>query len=353
MVFAYSADVAVVNSRPKIILHDHLDGGVRAETVLELAAAADVALPTWDVDELRSWFTIVPDMPFEEAWQRFDVAIAVLQTEAALRRVAREAVEELAADGVVYAELRFAPLNHLRGGLNPDQVMASVQAGLSEGEAAAGCVARTIVCGIRENDPGESAAAARLAVVWRGRGVVGFDLAGNEAEFGADLHADAFAIAADGGLGVTVHAGEMAGPRSIATALDAARPTRIGHGWRIVEDCSIEDGRIGRLGLTANAIRTAGIVLEVCLTSNSCLGMPVPDHPVRLLHDAGFRVTVNPDDRAITTTTVAREYNVWHDEHGFTDSEFRQINLDAVDAAFCDDTTKRRLRRAVAAGWSS
>lgn len=343
----------MVNSRPKIVLHDHLDGGVRPETVLELAVAADIALPTRDVARLRSWFTIAPGMPFGEAWERFHAAIAVLQTEAALRRVAREAVEDLAADGVIYAELRFAPLNHLDGGLNAGQVLAAVQAGLAEGQAATGCVTRTIVCGIRENEPGESAAAARLAVAWRDRGVVGFDLAGNEFDFGADLHAEAFAIARDGGLGVTVHAGEMAGPRSVAGALDAAKPTRIGHGWRLIEDCAVQDGRIGQLGLTAATVRDEGIILEVCLTSNSCLGTPVPDHPVRLLYDAGFKVSVNPDDRAITTTTVAREYSLWRDSHGFTDTEFRQINLDAIDAAFCDDVAKRRLRAAVTAGWAS
>lgn len=338
--------------QPKIVLHDHLDGGVRPETVIDLARPIGLDLPSDDAAELGEWFTIVPGMPFAEAWKRFDIAIAVMQTEEALRRIAREAVEDLAIDGAVYAELRFAPLNHLVRGLNPDAVLEAVTAGLAEGEAATGCVARTIVCGIRENDPAESVAAARLAVAWKDRGVVGFDLAGNEFDFGADLHAEAFAIAREGGIGITVHAGEMAGPESIATSLRVAKPTRIGHGLHLVEDCSIGAGAIDRLGPTATAIRDNELVLEVCLTSNSCLGTPVADHPVRMFYDAGIAVSVNPDDRTITTTTVAREYDLWRDCHGFTSAQLRDINLKALEAAFCDTATKAGLRPVIHAGWA-
>jgi len=329
---------------PRIVLHDHLDGGVRPATIIDLAADAGVELPTTVVDELATWFTIVPGMPFAEAWQRFYVVIELLQDACSLRRVAREAVEDLAADGVVYAEMRFAPLNHLRGGLSPDEVLEAVTLGLSEAEQETGCVARTIVCGIREDDPAKSANAARLAVAWKKRGVVGFDLAGNEFDFGADLHAEAYAIAREGGLGITVHAGEMVGPESIATALEAAHPTRIGHGLHLIDDCEVVDGEIVSLGDIARRILADGIMLEVCVTSNSCLGTPVVDHPVRMYHDAGIAVSVNPDDRAITTTTVAREYELWRDIHGFTDEEFAQINRAALEAAFCDEATKAKLR---------
>lgn len=339
--------------KPKIVLHDHLDGGVRPATIIDLAAATDTSLPTANVDELANWFTITPSMPFAEAWQRFDVVIDLLQTAESLRRVAREAVEDLAAEGVIYAELRFAPLNHLRGGLSPQDVLEAVTTGMAEGEQQTGCVARTIVCAIRENDPAESAAAADLAVGWQGQGVVGFDLAGNEADFGADAHRAAYEIIRSGGLGATVHAGEMAGPESIAEALAAAQPTRIGHGLRLIEDCQVGDGRIVGLGATAATVREAGIMLEVCVTSNSCLGTPVRAHPVRMYRDAGFHLSVNPDDRAITTTTVAREYELWQGIHGFTDVEFAEINADAVSAAFCDDETKARLRDLVASGWAT
>ena len=198
--------------------------------MIELAAGLGFDLPTTDPAELARWFTIVPGMPFSEAWQRFHVVIAVLQSAEALQRVAREAVVDLAADGVVYAELRYAPLNHLAGGLTSDDVMAAVSGGLAAGEKETGCVARAIVCGIRENDPEESVAAAELAVRWRQRSVVGFDLAGNEFDYAASLHREAFAVARGGGLGITVHAGEMAGPESIADGVASAHPSRIGHG---------------------------------------------------------------------------------------------------------------------------
>lgn len=343
---------AVQILKPKIVLHDHLDGGVRPATVLELAVASGVDLPTSDLAELSRWFTIIPGMPFADAWERFYVAIAVLQTAGALRRVAREAVEDLAADGVVYAELRFAPLNHLEGGLSPDEVMEAVVSGLAAGERATGCVARTIVCGIREDDPTDSVVAAELAVGWKQRGVVGFDLAGNEFDFAADLHAAAFTIARAGELGITVHAGEMAGPASIENGLRTAAPSRIGHGLHLVDDCEVADGRIISLGSTARQVHDAGLMLEVCVTSNSCLGTPVAEHPVRMYRDAGFVISVNPDDRAITTTTVANEYDLWRNVLGFTDAEFREVNLQAVAAAFCDDATKTKLRKSVSAGWS-
>jgi adenosine deaminase len=352
LVFVDEARTGVSQLNPKIVLHDHLDGGVRPATVVDLAQAAGVPLPTADVEELARWFTITPGMSIEAAWQRFYLVIDVLQTSQALRRVAREAVEDLAADGVVYAELRFAPLGHLAGGLSPDEVMTVVTAGLAEGERATGCAARIIVCGIREDGPSQSIAAAELAVAWKDKGVVGFDLAGNEFEFGADLHAGAFSIARAGGIGVTVHAGEMAGLDSIATALQAAAPTRIGHGLRLIDDCEVVGGRVLSLGPIATRVRDAGLMMEVRVTSNSCLGTPIADHPVRMYRDAGFVVSVNPDDRAITTTTVSREYDLWRDVHGFTSAEFRDINLQAVEAAFCDETTKAKLRALVAAGWS-
>jgi len=337
--------------RPKIVLHDHLDGGVRPATILELAAEAGLQLPREDLAELTRWFTITPGMPLAEAWQRFYVVIESLQSAASLQRVAHEAVEDLAADGVVYAEFRFAPLSHQQDGLTPDEVLEAVTAGMASGEQATGCVARTIVCGLRENDPAESAAAARLAASWRDRGVVGFDLAGNEVDYPADLHAAAFAIAREAGLGITIHAGEMAGAESIAAALAVAQPTRIGHGLRLIEDCEVVEGRITSLGGVARAIHDDGTMLEVCVTSNSCLGTPVSAHPVRMFHDAGIAVSVNPDDRAITTTTVEREYRLWREIHGFTVAELGQTNLDALDAAFCDEETKSRLRQVVRVGW--
>jgi adenosine deaminase len=326
--------------RPKVVLHDHLDGGVRPATVVDLAAARGVELPVAEA-ELADWFTLRPGMPFPEAWSRFHLVISLLQDADSLRRVAREAVEDVAADGVVYLETRFGPLSHQRAGLGTDEVMAAVIAGLAEGEAATGTVARLIVCGIREDGPALGLEASRLAVAWSDRGVVGYDIAGAEVGCPAADFAEAYAVAGEAGLGRTVHAGEMDGLDSVASAL-TVDPDRIGHGWRLRDDL---DGPVAR------EVRDRGLPLEVCVTSNACLGLPVDEHPVRRLVDAGFVVTVNPDDRAITTTTTSRELALWAEHHGFTDTELAAVQQAAVTAAFCDDTTRTEVAAKVTAGW--
>jgi len=326
--------------RPKVVLHDHLDGGVRPATVVDLAAGQGVGLPVAEA-ELADWFTLRPGMPFPEAWSRFHLVISLLQDADSLRRVAREAVEDVAADGVVYLETRFGPLSHQRSGLGGDEVMAAVITGLAEGEAATGTVARLIVCGIREDGPALGLEAARLAVAWGDRGVVGYDIAGAEVGCPATDFADAYAVAGEAGLGRTVHAGEMDGIESIASAL-AVQPDRIGHGWRLVDDLD---------GPVAQEVREQGLPLEVCVTSNACLGLPVEQHPVRRLLDAGFVVTVNPDDRAITTTTTSRELGLWAEHHGFTDTELAAAQHAAVAAAFCDVPTQAAVAAKVTAGW--
>jgi adenosine deaminase len=327
--------------RPKVVLHDHLDGGVRPSTVIELATAQGLDLPVEGEDTLADWFTLRPGMPFEEAWARFYLVIRLLQDADALRRVAREAVEDVAADGVVYLETRLGPLSHRRSGLTADDVMAAVTQGLADGEAATGCVARAIVCGIREDGPDLGLDAARLAAAWAGRGVVGYDIAGAEVGHPAGDFAEAYALAAEAGVGRTVHAGEMDGLDSVASAL-TVEPDRIGHGWRIADDL---DGDVAR------QVRERGLPLELCVTSNACLGLPVDEHPVRRLRDAGFVVTVNPDDRNITTTTTSRELALWADHHGFTDDELADAQRAAVAAAFCDESTRAAVAARVDAGW--
>jgi adenosine deaminase len=328
--------------RPKVVLHDHLDGGVRPATVIELAHGQGIELPVEDEVALAEWFTLRPGMPFEDAWARFHLVIRLLQDADSLHRVAREAVEDVAADGVVYLETRFGPLSHRRAGLSADDVMAAVADGLAEGEDATGTVARLIVCGIREDGPELGVEAAELAVAWADRGVVGYDIAGAEHEHPADLFVDAYAVAADGGLGRTVHAGEMAGVESVAASLTVG-PDRIGHGWRLADDLD---------GPVAAEVRERGLPLEVCVTSNACLGLPVDDHPVRRLKDAGFVVTVNPDDRAITTTTTSHELALWAEHHGFTDAELAESQHAAVAAAFCDDATRTQVAERISAGWA-
>lgn len=336
--------------QPLVVLHDHLDGGVRPSTLAELAGAAGLPLPVDDAAALADWLTIRPEMDFEEAFSRFDLVIAATQTETALRRIAREAVEDLAADGVVHAELRFAPLNHLHGGLSPDQVMAAVHAGMADADGS-GCDARVIVCAMRHLPEATSCAAARLAIDWMGERVVGLDLAGGEVDHPAADHAAAFRLAEDAGLPRTVHAGEMDGVHQVRSALDHCAPDRIGHGWRLVDECVLDHGRIIELGPTAARVRDAGIPLEICLTSNECLGLPVADHPVRALFDAGFRITLNPDDRAITTTSARREFELAATDHGFTEVELAACAERAAAATFLPDGERERLVATVAEGW--
>jgi adenosine deaminase len=319
-------------------LHTHLEGWVRPDTAADLARAMGVPEPAggWD-DALR--MREPADLTVFLA--HVAAAYPVLGSAESLRRVAREAVEDVAADGVVYLETRFGPLSHQRSGLGTDEVMAAVIAGLAEGEAATGTVARLIVCGIREDGPALGLEAARLAVAWGDRGVVGYDIAGAEVGHPAADFAEAYAVAGEAGLGRTVHAGEMDGIDSLASAL-TVDPDRIGHGWRLSDDL---DGPVAR------EVRDRGLPLEVCVTSNACLGLPVDEHPVRRLVDAGFDVTVNPDDRAITTTTTSRELALWAEHHGFSDTELAAVQQRAVTAAFCDDTTRAEVAATITAGW--
>jgi|GEM_PF-262903 len=337
---------------PLVVLHDHLDGGVRPATVLALAEHAGIPVPCDDAEELAGWMTVSPDLGLEEAFSRFDLVDSVLQRPEALRRVASEAVEDLAEEGVIHAELRFAPLLHTVGGLSPMQVLEAVSAGLDDGERATGLNARLIVCAMRDQPEEVSLAVADAAVAFGGR-VVGFDLAGLEPGYLAESHSRAFARAAEGGLGITVHAGEMDGPHQIASALSMGRIDRIGHGWRIIDDCEVDGGRIVGLGPIATELRESQALLEICLTSNASLGLPVAEHPVRMLADAGFRVCLNPDDRTITTTTARREFRLAEEHLGMTRVMQASMVERAAAAAFVDHQRREELAAEVRLGWDA
>jgi len=337
---------------PMVVLHDHLDGGVRPSTILDLAKSAGVATPCDDAGSLARWLTIEPGMEFREAFSRFDLVISVMQTRESLRRVAREAAEDLAADGVIHAELRFAPLAHTIGGLSGSDVLSAVSDGFDDAHGS-GLSTGLIACALRERPPGESVETARLAAAHSADMVVGFDLAGGEVGHPASEHAAALAIAAEAGLGITVHAGEMDGAHQVADALDTCRPARIGHGWRLIDDCGVDNGRIVSLGPIATAVRDASIPLEICLTSNACLGLPVGDHPLRMLFDAGFNITLSPDDRSITATTPSREHNLAATVHRFSRPELSALNERAALSIFGPDDLRRDLSSRVTAGWDS
>ncbi len=337
-----------VAAAPKVVLHDHLDGGMRASTLVELADAAGHRLPTTDPAELERWVRARADSGSLVGFlEPFEHTTAALQTADALVRVAHESVLDLAADGVVYAESRFAPELSTAGGLEIDEVMAAVLAGLRSGEAAAAeagrtITARAIVCGMRQ--AGRTAEAARAALAFRDDGVVGFDIAGPEDGFPPTDHAEAFALLREGLLPFTVHAGEAAGPVSVAQALGVGA-SRLGHGVRVVEDVSRDAGGTVTLGRTAAFVRDRQVPLEVCPHSNVQTGTStsVADHQVGALRDLGFTITLSSDDRLWTGTTLTDEMMALVDTQGWSWDDLRQVTLDSLDAAFIDQPTRMAL----------
>jgi adenosine deaminase len=337
---------------PKVVLHDHLDGGLRPDTMIELAAEVGYAgLPALDPDALRRALYQGESRSLVAYLDAFRHTVSVMQTAAALERVAAEAVEDLAADGVVYAELRFAPSLHTHLGLSLDAVVEAVLRGVASGSVATATPAGVIVDAMRQDRDSEDVAA--VAVRYRDAGVVGFDLAGPEAGFPASAHAAACRLALEGGLGVTIHAGEADGPASIADALDSGA-LRIGHGVRVVDDIerSAETISFGRL---AGRVADEAVVLEMCPYSNvHTRAVPsLEEHPIGFLHQAGFAVTVNTDNRLMSGTSMSAEFDAVVRHHGFTIDDLRTATLRAVDAAFCDEATRARTRARVIEGYAS
>jgi len=341
-------DRETVRALPKVALHDHLDGGLRPATVVELAEAVGHRLPTHDPAELGAWFVeSASSGSLERYLTTFDHTVAVMQTAEALTRVAREAVLDLAEDGVVLAELRYAPEQHLARGLEPQQVVDAVQAGLAEGVAEAAELGRRIVVGqvvtaLRHRDAGDWT--ADLALANRDRGVVGFDVAGPEAGFPAMRHERALRTLREASFPVTVHAGEAAGVESIADAVHRTGALRVGHGARIVDDVELPDGvpvdeldvadvRLGRL---ARWVLDQQVPLELCPTSNVQTGAAasVAAHPVTALLRLGFAVTVNTDNRLMSGTSATEELYRLVTEAGWTWADLRDVTLTAAWSAF-------------------
>ncbi|WKZ82860.1 MAG: adenosine deaminase [Acidimicrobiia bacterium] len=336
-----------IEALPKVVLHDHLDGGLRASTVLDLAREVGYeGLPARDAGSLEAWFHQAGAASLAQYLEAFRHTFGVMQTPEAMARVAYEAVADLAADGVVYAEMRFAPSLHLSRGMSRSEAIAGVLEGLTRGEAEFGMTARVIVDAMRQDTDSEEVVAAALGFV--GRGVVGFDLAGPEAGFPASGHSCALRAAAEGGLHITIHAGEGAGVESIADAL-ACGAERLGHGVRIVEDLD-EDGRPGPV---AGEVLERRIALEVCPTSNldTKIYARPKDHPLGRLHRSGFVVTINTDNRLMSATSPSRELAFAVERQGMSLGDLETITMAAIDAAFCDEDTRQQVRLRVADGY--
>lgn len=350
----------IIESLPKVSLHDHLDGGVRASTIVELAEAADIAIPAANATDLAEWFRAQADSgSLVDYLETFAVTLSVMQTADNLQRIAREFVLDLIADGVVYAEIRWAPELHVEEGLSLSDAVEAVQRGIDEGVAAGAATGTTIrvgqlLCAMRHEDRADEI--ADLAIRFRHHGVAGFDIAGPEAGFPASRLASAFSKLDAAWLPRTIHAGEADGVDSIRGALLDGRALRLGHGVRITDDIElVEDGGAFRvtLGELAEWVRDRGIALEVCPTSNlqtnafSRLGTELSDHPFDMLYQLGFRVTVNTDNRLMSGTTLSREIAVLAEVFGYTLDDILDMQLNAVESAFLPPEDRAALAQLI------
>ena len=322
---------------PKVVLHDHLDGGLRPRTILDLAADCGHPLPTDDAEALGDWFAEAADSgSLVRYLETFDHTVAVMQTGPALTRVARECVEDLVADGVVYAEVRYAPEQHVEGGLTLEEVVAAVQEGFDAGVAAAGgrIVVRQLLTAMRHQ--ARSMEIAELAVSWRDRGVAGFDIAGAEAGYPPTRHLDAFEYLQRQNFHFTIHAGEAFGLPSIWQALQWCGADRLGHGVRIVDDITVDEDGSVQLGRLAAYVRDKRIPLEMCPASNVQTGAAasIGEHPIGLLTRLRFRVTVNTDNRLMSRTTMTDEMFSLVEAFGYSLEDLRWFTVNAMKSAF-------------------
>jgi adenosine deaminase len=335
---------------PKVVLHDHLIGGLRASTFIELANAAGYRrLPTSDPERLENWIRSAGAGNLGKLLWIIDHAVAVTQSTEAIERVAFEAIEDLANDGVIYAELRMAPGPNSGRSLSSGDVVGAVLKGMGRAAESYDVEARLVLTALRDGT--DSAEIARIAVEYRGRGVVGFDLAGAETDQSLSDHATAIRTALDGGIGVTIHAGEEAGPSSIVEALDAGAQ-RIGVAYTLRDDIAVQADGTVLLGPVAQRLLDEQTPVELCPTSDGVLhGIQPARHHFEQLYPAGLNVSLNTDNRLISGSSMTGEFELAVRFLELEGEDLRQLTLGAIDAAFCGDKTKQALRRRVDSAW--
>ncbi|GAA4237168.1 adenosine deaminase [Actinomadura meridiana] len=333
-----------IRRAPKVLLHDHLDGGVRPGTVAELARESGYGeLPTTDPDNLRAWFEEAADSgSLERYLETFSHTVGVMQSAEALERVAYECGEDLAKDGIVYAEVRYAPEQHLRDGLSLGQVVEAVLAGFARAGREHGIRVGTLVTAMRHQ--ARSMEIAELAVRYRDAGVVGFDIAGAEAGYPPTRHLDAFEYLQRENAHFTIHAGEGFGLPSIWQAIQWCGADRLGHGVRIIDDIEVR-GDEARLGRLADYVRDKRIPLEMCPTSNIQTGAAksIAEHPIGLLRRLSFRVTVNTDNRLMSGTTLSEEFAKLVEAFGYGWDDLQWFTVNAMKSAFAPFTERLEL----------
>ena len=343
-----------LRSAPKVLLHDHLDGGLRPATIVELAAAVGHELPSTDPEQLGVWFAEAADSgSLVRYLETFEHTVGVMQTTDALTRVARECVEDLAADGVVYAEIRYAPELHVQRGLTLGQVVDAVQEGFAQGTEASGgrIVVRHLLTAMRQAAP--SLEIAELAIRNRDRCVAGFDIAGPEAGYPPTRFLDAFDYVRQENGHATCHAGEAFGLPSIWEAVQWCGADRLGHGVRIIDDIVVAEDGTAKLGLLASYVRDKRIPLEMCPSSSiqSGAAASIGEHPIGLLADLRFRVTLNTDNRLMSRTSMSNEARLVCEAFGWGLDKVEWLSVNAMKSAFLPYDERYRLIMEVIKPW--
>jgi adenosine deaminase len=350
-----SLDLKALQAFPKVSLHDHLDGGLRPQTIIELASDIGHELPAETADDLGQWFAETAHAgSLERYLETFDHTIAVTQTAPNLRRVAREFVEDLAADGVIYGETRWAPEQHLREGLTAAETVEAVRDGLAEGieacrERGHDIEVRQLVTAMRQTDP--TSDTAELALRYRNDSVAGFDIAGPEKGYPPSRFLESFQLLRRQNAYYTIHAGEAGGCESIWEAVQLCGANRIGHGVAVVEDIQRDERGNDVLGDFAAYLVNEQIPLEMCPSSNVQSGTvsSIAEHPINRLDRLGFRVTVNPDNRLMSATSITREFSLLAEAFDYTLSDIRRLTINAAKSVFAPYAKRQALVERIAA----
>jgi len=329
-----------IRELPKPELHCHLDGSLRLETILDLAEKDNVELPSRNPDILRKAVTVTSNnITLPEYIKKFDLTLSILQTPESLTRAAFELAEDCSKENVLYLEVRYSPILHTKRGMTPMETVDAVIKGLKQAEDEFSIKTGIIICGIRSISPEISYQLAELAVAFKNRGVVGFDLAGVEENFPAKDHREAFYLILDNNINTTLHAGEDYGPESIHQAVHYCGAHRIGHGVRLKED-----------GDLLNYITDHRIAMEICMTSNIHTGSvkSYETHPFKFYYDYGLRVTLNTDNRLISNTNLTKEYMLAHKYFNFQISDFKEIIINGFKSAFLPHRVRTEMIRKIA-----
>lgn len=331
---------------PKVELHQHLDGGLRVPTIIELAEKQNFKLPAEDAKSLKNWFEEGCNLKSLSLYLKtFDVTTAIMQSEENLTRIAYEVMHDWKRENVVYGEVRFAPIFHTAQGLTMSRVVEAVLRGLDQGKKETGVEYGLILCAMRHQSPVISLEVAKLAVAFRDRGVVGFDLAGDESGNPPKKHIEAFQYIRKKNFNITLHAGEAFGLDSIWQAIQVCGAHRIGHGTRLIEDVNHDGLKIESMGDLAHYVLDKRIPLEMCLSSNIGTGAAASfaEHPFPLFFRNHFRVFLCTDNPLMSNTTMTKEMKIASENYGLTLKDLEKVTVNAMKSSFLHHDEKLRI----------